>query len=259
MILDHFGFTRYPFVNSTSPEALYRSQAFQEASKRLEFLLSLQEGIGVLTAEPGVGKSTLLKHFFSDTQSEHYVVLNYAFTTLSAHGLMTSLIRRAGLRPMRFKCEMVLELTEWFSSSSRIPVLVLDEAQGLPDATLEDLRLLTSSGSLILILSGQLPLRDRLSQPANYSLDQRIVVSYAMPPLSRLETGEYISLRLKAAGLQEEIIDEKALDLIFEYTQGVARKINRLATSAMIEAATRKKKFVDERMVQNAQHDIETS
>jgi type II secretory pathway predicted ATPase ExeA len=59
MILDHFALSRHPFTATTSPDGLYRSQAFQEASKRLAFLLSMQEGIGLLTAEPGVISAAL--------------------------------------------------------------------------------------------------------------------------------------------------------------------------------------------------------
>lgn len=259
MILDHFGLTRHPFGTTTSQKALYRSQTFQEAAKRLEFLLSIGEGIGLLTAEPGIGKSTLLEHFFQEHEGDRHTVIQCSFTSLSPFGLLAALVRRAGLRPSRFKSDMAAGLQDCFASASRTSVVVIDEAQDLPDPSLEDLRLLTGSGGpFVLLLVGQPLLRERLAQPSNASLEQRITISYTMAPFSRLETGEYIAFRLRAAGLEESIFDEKALDTLFELTRGVAREINRLAMACLIEAASRKKKFVDEKTVHNAHHDIET-
>lgn len=259
MILDHFGLTRHPFGTTTTPDALYRSQAFQEASKRLEFLLSFGEGIGLLTAEPGIGKSTLLDHFFQDHEPDRYSLIPCRFTSLSPFGLLAALVRRAGVRPSRFKSDMATALLDCFATSSRTPIVVIDEAQDLPDPSLEDLRLLTGSGGpFLLLLAGQPLLRERLGQPANLSLEQRITISYSMPAFSRLETEEYVSFRLRAAGLEESIFDDKALDRVFDFTRGIAREINRLATASLIEAASRKKKHVDEKAIENAQHDIES-
>jgi hypothetical protein len=128
---------------------------------------------------------------------------------------------------------------------------VIDEAHKLPDPSLEDIRLLTITDfdrktPFVLLLAGQPALDDRLADPTHYALDQRITTVARLNPLSDDETRQYILTRLNAAGAgkKQPVFEDTAMDAIFEASGGVPRRINTLATSALIVAAARKQRLV---------------
>ncbi len=143
----------------------------------------------------------------------------------------------------------------------RRQLLVLDEAHEFPDATLDDIRLLTIAdfdrkSPFLLLLAGQPTLDERLAEPIHYALDQRITTIARLLPLSQEETGEYLDTRLAAAGAKRQpVFEDGAVDAIFDGASGVPRRINTLATSALIVAAARKRKLVSSQDVHDARLD----
>ena len=114
------------------------------------------------------------------------------------------------------------------------PVLIVDEAQHLRNEVLEDLRLLTnyemdSQNRLCLLLVGLTELRRRLTMAVHESLAQRIVVRYHLRGLEREELSHYLTHRLRLAGCERPLIEPPAIEALFQATQGMPRKLNRLA------------------------------
>ena len=90
--------------------------------------------------------------------------------------------------------------------AGRLVLLVIDEAQNLSPAALEELRMLSNLETektklLQIVLVGQPGLRDQLATPELEQLRQRITVSYHLPPLDAEETGHYINHRLRRAAI----------------------------------------------------------
>jgi hypothetical protein len=117
-------------------------------------------------------------------------------------------------------------------------VLVVDEAQNLGPKALEELRLLSNLQTdkeplLQVILVGQPGLRDRLRHPSLRQLAQRVTIHYHLKPLDQDETREYIRFRLARAG-GSGIFTLSALDKLYEYTQGVPRRINGWCDLALV-------------------------
>ena len=258
-LLTHFGLTCSPFARSTPKGALLRHRGFEEAKKRLLFTVEL-ESIAVLLSGPGCGKSLLLGEIADEIRREGMQVHYLAHTTLGPFGLVNVLSRKVGLAPRRSRGETALALSERLLEDEVRHLIVLDEAQKLPDDSLEDVRLLTIAdfdrkSPFILLLAGQNSLDDRLAEPIHYALDQRITTFARLLPLSVEETGQYVETRLKAAGAHRPVFEDGAVGLLFDATGGVPRSINNLATSALIVAAARSRQLVSAQDMKDAQMD----
>jgi len=245
-LLTHFGFLRDPF-GRTPTEAVLRHKGFEEAFRRLLFTLEL-EGIAVLVAEPGCGKSLLLGELADHLQKDTAWAVHYlAHTTTGPFGLVNVLARKTGTQPRRSRSETAWALTEKLLEDDRRHLLVVDESHDLPNASLEDLRLLTVAdfdrkSPFLLLLAGQPSLDARLQEPVNRALDQRVTTFVRLVPLARDETQRYIQTRLDAAGAGQTLFEEGAVDALHDGAGGVPRRINILAKGALIVAASKKRR-----------------
>ena len=170
-------------------------------------------------------------------------------------GLPTERNRASAYRIIR------AEITRLTLEAKQRPVLIIDEAQHLRNDVLEDLRLLTnyemdSQNRLCLLLVGLTELRRRLSMAVHESLAQRIVVRHHLRGLDREELPHYVTHRLRLAGCELPLFEPPAIEAIFQATQGMPRKINRLAHYALSAAALTKAKAVIADHVQAALEEI---
>jgi type II secretory pathway predicted ATPase ExeA len=260
-LLRHFGLSQNPFQRNTKPDALFHHKGFEEALERLRLTVEL-DGIAALLAESGCGKSLLLGHVADEVQRQGAAVHYFAHSTVGPFSLINVLARKAGVAPRRSRGETAMLLSQTLLDDERKHVLVLDEAHALPDATLEDLRLLTIAdfdrkSPFLLLLAGQPSLDERLADPANYALDQRITTIARLLPLSLDETRAYLAQRLTAAGQKngQPLFDDGAEQAIHDDANGVPRRINQVATAAMIVAAARKRRIVGAQDVLDARID----
>jgi type II secretory pathway predicted ATPase ExeA len=258
-LLKHYGLAAVPFGRSTPQGALLRHAGFEEAERRLRYGAEL-ETIALLVSEPGCGKSLLLGVVADELRREGFSVQYFAHSTVGPFGLLNVLARKLGLAPRRSRAETALAITDHLLADETRHLLVLDEGHQLPDATLEDIRLLTISDfdrqiPFVLLLAGQPSLDERLAEPVHLALDQRITTVARLLPLSADETRTYLVRRLEAAGADRPVFDDGAVDLLHEGAGGIPRRINNLATAALIVAAARKRRLVNAQDVRDAQLD----
>lgn len=76
------------------------------------------------------------------------------------------------------------------------------------------------------------------------ALNQRVVVRYHLSPLTRDETGAYLTHLLRRAGTELPLFEPAAVEAVFQASKGLPRKINRLAHHGLIAAAVAKSKTV---------------
>ncbi len=259
-LLDRFGFRRHPFARQTPQDAVLRHRGFDEAYSRLRYCVEL-DSIAVLVAESGCGKSLLLGVLADDLQRQGILVHYFAHATVGPFGLVNVLARKVGLMPRRSRAETAVQLADKLLEDERRHLVVLDEGHEFPDATLDDVRLLTIAdfdrkSPFLLILAGQLALDDRLAEPIHHALDRRIATIARLLPLSTDETCAYIEARLVGAGVKNRpVFEDTAIDAIAEATGGIPGRINNLATGALIVAAARKRKLVTGQDVLDAKLD----
>ena len=128
------------------------------------------------------------------------------------------------------------------SQNGICPVLVIDEGQVVDNAEVfDEIRLLTNfqldhQNLLAILIMGQPELRTMLASPRFEPLRQRITLNYHLQALSLEETMEYLDFRLETAGGVPGLFTTDAVQRIFELTGGVPRKINSMATNALLVA-----------------------
>jgi len=259
-LLRHFRLTVHPFGRDAPKTALHRHRGFTEALERLRYTVEL-DGVSALVSEPGCGKSLLLGQLADELQKQGLVVHYFAHATVGPFGLVNVLARKVGLAPRRSRAETAQAVSQRLLEDERKHLLVLDETHVMPDDTLEDVRLMSIAdfdrkSPFVLILAGHPSLDDRLAEPTHHALDQRITTVARLAPLSLDEAQEYVRLRLDAAGARgQPIFDDDAIGVLFDASTGVPRRLNRMASAAMIVAASRKKNIVSAQDVHEARLD----
>jgi len=260
-LLHHFGLTALPFDRAVPPEGLLRHASFAEALERLRFAVD-SRGPALLVAPPGTGKSVLLEALCGALPPNEARVIATALTSGGPFGLVGQLAVRYGTPVRRTTAQTAAGLLDELSRSEKIEILVLDESHRLPDASLEELRLLGQldfdrRAPFVLLLAGQPVLRERLQQPEFDALWQRLLVRTALAPLTDRESAEYLDRRPRAVGARALLFRPGAVDLLFQHSRGIMRRLNHLATGALLAAARAGRRHVEAADVQAAVFDDE--
>jgi len=243
-----FGFKKTPFPDSPDAKQLFASQAWNQLKSRLQFLIDYH-GAGLLTGEVGSGKSTAARTFTAALNPNLYKVLYLHWTSGSALDLLRLLALALDLEPAHRRGDLVRQISDTIvrlnQNKKQHPILILDEAQLLRHAALEQLPLLLnfdmdSSHYLTLLLVGQPLLRRTLSLQLHDALRQRIAVQYHLEGLTRQELDAYLAYQLKAAGISQPLFDDTATQALYQASKGIVRKVNKLARTALQLAAERK-------------------
>jgi general secretion pathway protein A len=256
MYLEHFQLKSQPFSEHAAVGALWQDRRMEEGLARLEYLIQCGQ-LGVVTGPSGVGKSALLKRFLHGLQPQHCQALYCHFSQLPSAGLLKLIVTQLGETPRRGKERIYEQILERASRAEGALLLVLDEAHLLGSETLTDLRLLISSAldtrpPLKILLVGQEPLRVILRRAQHADLVNRISVRYQLRPFSREQTGRYIDFQLSEAAGDPQLFDDSVKTAIHDFTGGVPRQINNLATACLLEAAVRKVRRIDDELFQQA-------
>jgi putative secretion ATPase (PEP-CTERM system associated) len=257
-----------PFALSPDPEYLYPSRVHQEALDYLRYGLESQAGFIVITGEIGSGKTTLLQTLLRNLDNQTSVgrIVN---TMLEPRELLETIMIDFGLDPAgKSKPLMLRDLSQYLVDqrlAGRLVLLVIDEAQNLGLAALEELRMLSNletekSKLLQIVLVGQPNLRDKLAAPELEQLRQRITVSYHLPPLDAEETCNYINHRLRRAALAAPLeFPREATDLIHARSRGVPRIINVICDAALVFGYAEERRVFDAAMLREVLSELEVT
>ena len=144
-------------------------------------------------------------------------------------------------------------------------LLIIDEAQTLSSAMLEEVRLLSnletpSSKLLQIMLVGQPELNQVLARPELRQLRQRIVLRHQLRPFDEKDLGAYIDERLTLAGYTGKgIFKRSALKEIFDVTGGVPRVVNIVCDSALLAGYARGKTLLGSDVIREVARDLQLS
>ena len=188
-LVNHFNLNQLPFGRAVSEAGLLHHRTFTEALARLSLALSTKTP-ALFTAEPGLGKSTLLGNLADSLDKTTNHLVYTPLCSCGPFGLIGQLAVRYGLRPKRSASQTAQAVLDELARSGRNEILILDEAHRLPAATLDELRLLSNLDfdrvpPFALILAGQTPLRNTLAQPELASLHQRLAIRASPVPFIR--------------------------------------------------------------------------
>lgn len=247
LYMQHFGLKEAPFKITPTTEFFYGGGRRGEILHALQYAIDVGEGIMMVTGEVGSGKTMLLRTL-SGKLMEHVDLVYIANPSLSGREILYNICEELGLKIDVERPDAVRRLQDYLierHTEGKRVVALIDEAQAMPDESLEEIRLLsnleTSRHKLLqIVLFGQPELLDKLSRQNMRQLRERITVILQLEPFSRDDIREYISTRLHAAGYNRgELFAKDGCQLLAAVSQGLSRRINVLADKAMLSAFER--------------------
>lgn len=247
MFETHFGLTATPFRKDVPAMALFPSRLHQDILGRLTYAIAHCQ-IVCLCGETGTGKSTLLRALLAQQSPARYRFLHLPQPPRTPRELWTDLLQALGADVPWTMTEARSRVRRQLAESAeagRIPVLILDDAQEIPTAMLEELRLLTAfdldaKPVFALLLAGHPELARHVRKRGLEALAQRVELWCQLVGLDRDETGHYLQHHLELAGCEKPIFAPDGVLAIFQATKGVPRAINRLATACLHHAAAQR-------------------
>jgi type II secretory pathway predicted ATPase ExeA len=244
MDLDLYGFREPPFQMTPDVRLFFPSTVHSRAYAHLLYGLSQREGFVVVTGEVGAGKTTLIERLCAEFSTKGHAIARVMTTQVNAGELLRLVAIAFGAPAVGDKAELlqgiVAVLRHGIAERGRRHTLVVDEAQALPVASLEELRMLSNvtegpQALLQVVLMGQPQLRQTLARPDLDQLRQRVLAAYHLAALTREETHLYVRHRMTSVGWTgHPAWEEPALDLVHEHSGGIPRRINRLCARVLL-------------------------
>jgi type II secretory pathway predicted ATPase ExeA len=270
----YYGLREKPFSLSTDPKFLYRSAAHAGTFEDLLLAIRRREGLIVLTGDIGTGKTTLCKAVLERLDRKTFTTFvpdpfvsreDLLKMLLLDFGVMSIDDLKTGRMTGTSHPDLSYPLYDFLRSLvplQAFAVLIIDEAQNLSPALLEEIRILSDLESpeklLQVVLIGQLELRVKLKLPEMRQLDQRVSARCTLEPLNREGVAGYIAHRLSVAGGADDRVhfSPNAIDAVFRASGGVPRVINLLCDRALHRGHLQRKSAIDLEAVTQAIEDL---
>ncbi|WP_166839208.1 ExeA family protein [Rheinheimera pleomorphica] len=261
-----FGLNSAPFSIAPNPDFMYLSPRHAEALAHLRFGLGEAGGFVLLTGEVGTGKTTVSRCLLQelDERAEVAFILN---PTLSELELLAAICDELKIRYKKSDASLKL-LGDKIKArllknhaAGKHTLLIIDEAQHLQPAVLEQLRLLTNLETntrklLQVILIGQPELQQLLKRNDLRQLAQRITARYHLLPLSLDEVKQYLKFRLQVAGCSRPVFSDAAIKRLYQLSGGIPRLVNLMADRALLGAYSQQQAMVNDKLVNRAAAEI---
>ena len=233
-----------PFRLTPDPHFFFESETHKRGLAYLRFAYYQREGFVVITGAPGTGKTELSLNLIEDLPQEKVTVARIVSTNLDADDLLDLVAASFQINIEKSSKGFELKkLEDFFISQARIGkqvLLIIDEAHNLSVKSLLELSMLENfqlneKPIMQCFLVGQLALEQKLDLPELEPLKQRIIASTRLENMDQQETRKYIIHRLSKSGWKNNpLIDDEAFFFIYQYTNGVPRKINSLCNRLLL-------------------------
>jgi len=256
------GLEREPFSSSPDPSFFFLSREHKAALCRLQVAITLKRGLSVILGDVGTGKTTLSRKLArvlnEDEDMLFYMILNPYFKTdvqfLSRLAMLFHIEMPQNVSELDYMEAIERYLFRAGVERQKTVVLLIDEAQILPEFVLEILRILLNYETneykiLQLVLVGQMELLPRISRINNFW--DRITLKYVINPLGEEEVKRMVEFRLREAGYTgtQPLFTNGAMKMMWRYTQGYPRKLALMCHNALEILVMYDKKIVDELIV----------
>jgi general secretion pathway protein A len=238
-----YGLREKPFNLNPDPDYLYMSPGHENAYTHLEYAIQESKGFVVVTGEIGSGKTTLINYLLRKIpETVHVGIINNTF--VEPQELLKMICQEYELEIDDSDKTVLLTrfysyLIDQYSRKERV-ILIIDEAQNLPENSLEEIRMLSNLESekhhlIQMILVGQPQLKEKLQKKSLEQFVQRVTVYCHLDGLDKVQVENYIHHRLRVAGADHlDIFDSDAVKALYKHSLGIPRLINTLCDGAMV-------------------------
>ena len=241
-VLDYYGLAFDPFEkNSLLGRQSFISRDHRKATEAMQ-AASTKNGFAVITAKSGLGKSHATDRFLESLDASAYTPAYVVPGMATITELYRMLCIQFKLDPSGNKQRLLHSVKHFLYNCfmrKKPAVIVIDEAQDLKVDTLAELRILRnfdrdSTDVFTLILTGEPLLASMIQNKERLdSLKQRVTSHYNFTGLTNEEISAYITHKLAFAGGSDILIDEKAVNLLCESSQGISRTIDHIMSDAL--------------------------
>ena len=261
-----FGLKRRPFAATPDPQCFLASGTIQAALDEIVVCVEQGQGIAIVTAPAGTGKTLMCERLRSELGERFESVLLRHASFLTRRALLQTIhCELKHSYRQQDEQELRLELSPAIRAlrpQREALVLICDEAHQLSEELLEELRILSDLAEhgrplVRLVLVGQLGLEETLALSSLEALSQRIRAHVCLETLTQAGSLDYIDYRLTwAGGRTDEIFTQEALELVSRAADGVPRCINQLCDHALLLAYVAEQQPVPAEMIREALQDL---
>ncbi len=267
MYKEFFGLRANPFNVNPDPRYLFLTRHTEEALACLTYGIQSRKGFVLLTGEVGTGKTTLINKLLEWLRVQQVPTAFVFNSRLNVPQFLDYMMADFGIpSDSRSKSQILLRLYNWLLDRYRAgetAVLIVDEAQGLSDELLEEIRMMTNLETfteklLQIVLVGQPELEQKLKQPNLRQLRQRLTLRAKTYPLTPEETRSYVAQRLRIAGWNgQAIFDPGSLLAIHRYSCGIPRVVNLICEHCLVSAFVDQQRMVTASVVEVVARDFD--
>ena len=238
--LDRLGLKEDPFKLAADPRYLYLGPEHLAVYRQAQGVISRRRGLALISGDMGMGKSSLARRLYDVYASEEMIDISYIHTAAfkSPMDAARQISQTLGV-PLQRSFQLQMEGLEKFMADAYAAnhnvIVLLDDAQLMEPAALEVLHRLYNfdyDAKVVQVLAfGQSEMSSVFEQ--NKSVNARVFVRLALPPLTLSSALQMVVFRLRVAGRQEPLIDDDAFEYLYEKSQGVPREIIRLCNHSL--------------------------
>lgn len=258
----YYPFTREPFSRDLPAADIFISRGHQELLARLRHAIETGS-LAVVTGHVGSGKSTAIRATIHTMDTSRYRFIYLAHSKMVPAELYKNLLYQVNVQPQRGISEnkrLVSQSMLECNQKGIKPLVFIDEAHELSVQMLSELRFVLnyqadSFSPLTVVLLGQPLLIETLRLQVLECIRQRITVHYQLPPLGEEEVGPYIHHHLRVTGLDRQVFTDGAVQLIYQFSKGIPRRINNICRYSIIAAIEADSPTIDTDIVQKALED----
>ena len=260
MFDDFYGLTGKPFQLTPDPAFYFPSITHRKALSYLGYGLAQGEGFIVVTGEVGAGKSTLVAHLMGTVDPQRLTVGQVVTSKLDESEIVHVVAQSFGLDIEGHDKASALGAIEGFlhgeARAGRRCLLIVDEAQNLSVAALEELRMLSNfqlgnHPLLQTLLLGQPEFRETLQgHEALEQLRQRVIAAHHLEPMERSEVEPYVIHRLERVGWRGNPQFEPGVFVeLHAAGGGIPRRVNQIANRLLLLGAVEQRTRIDAAML----------
>lgn len=244
MYYEYFGLKQPPFKITPDTSLFFPGGNRGAVLEALIYAITEGEGIVKVVGEVGTGK-TMLCRMLELELPENVEVVYLANPSLSPEDILYAIAFELKLNVSETdnRLKVMNELQNYLldrHADNRQIVVFVEEAQGMPVATLEEIRLLsnletTQNKLLQIVLFGQPELDEKIATREIRQLKERITYSFLLAPFKADEVKDYLNSRMRSCGYRsEDVFSASAVNAIAKYSKGLLRRINILADKALL-------------------------